>query len=329
MRLPRRRFLQLAAGTVALPAASRLASAQAYPTRPMTTIVPYAAGGPTDTIARIMAERMRASLGQIVLVENVTGAAGTIGVGRVARAAPDGYTIAIGHWGTHVVNGAIYELPYHVFNDFEPVSLIASNPQLIAARKNLPANDLQGLIAWAKANSATATQGTAGHGSASHVSGVYLQSITGARFQFVPYRGAGPAMQDLVGGQIDIMIDQAANSLPQLRAGTIKAFAVTDKTRLKAAPEIPTVDEGGVPGLHIALWHALWVPKNTPRDIIAKLNSAVVDSLADEGVRKRLADLGQDLPTREQQTPQALSTYQKQEIDKWWPILKAANVKGE
>ncbi len=329
MKLPRRQFLHLAAGAAVLPAVSRVAWAQAYPGRPMSMIVPYAAGGPTDTIARIMAERMRISLGQIVLVENVTGAAGTIGVGRVARSAPDGYTIGIGHWGTHVVNGAIYELPYHVLNDFEPVSLIASNPQLIVARKGLPANNLQELIAWLKVNAATATQGTAGHGSASHVSGVYLQAITGARFQFVPYRGAGPAMQDLVAGQIDFMIDQAANSLPQLRAGTIKAYAVTDKTRLPAAPEIPTVDEAGLPGLHISLWHAIWMPKTTPNDIIAKLNSAIVDSLADESVRRRLADLGQDLPGREQQNPQVLATYHKQEIDKWWPILKAANIKGE
>src|SRR5215472_10074177 len=238
-------------------------------------VVPYSAGGPTDTIARIMAERMRAPLGQIIVVENVTGAAGTIGVGKVARSAPDGYTIGIGHWGTHVVNGAIYTLPYDVLKDFEPVAMIATNPQLIVAKKAVPAQDLQGLVAWLKANSARATQGTAGHGSASHVSGVYLQSITGARFQFVPYRGAGPAMQDLVAGQIDIMIDQAANSLPQLRAGTIKGYAVTDKIRLAAAPELPTVDEAGVPGLHISNWQALWMPKGTPKDIIAKLNGAV------------------------------------------------------
>ncbi len=305
------------------------ADAQTYPSRPITMVVPYAAGGPTDTIARIMAERMRGPLGQIIIVENVTGAAGTLGVGRVARAAPDGYTISIGHWGTHVVNGAIYALPYDVFNDFEPVSMIATNPQLIVARKALPAKDLQELVAWLKANSAKATQGTAGHGSASHVSGVYLQSITGARFQFVPYRGAGPAMQDLVAGQIDLMVDQAANSLPQVRAGTIKAFAVTEKTRLAAAPEIPTVDEAGVPGLHISIWHALWMPKGTPKDIIAKLNAAVVDALADPGARQRLADLGQEIPPRAQQTPQALAAYHKAEIEKWWPIIKAANIKGE
>src|SRR5262245_32114916 len=242
MNLPRRKFLHLAAGAAALPTVPHIARAQAYPTRPMTMVVPYSAGGPTDTIARIMAERMRASLGQIVLVENVTGAAGTIGVGRVARAAPDGYTISIGHWGTHVGNGAIYELQYPVFNDFEPVSMVATNPQSIAARKRMPANDLKELVVWPKANSAKATQGTAGHGSGSHASGVFFQHLTGTRFQFVPYRGAGPAMQDLVAGQIDIMIDQAGNSLPQVRAGTIKAYAVTDKARLTAAPKIPTAD---------------------------------------------------------------------------------------
>src|SRR4249920_3818544 len=329
MKLPRRRFLHLAAGAAALPAVSRMASAQTYPTNPITMVVPYAAGGPTDTIARIMAERMRATLGQTIIVENVTGAAGTLGVGRVARAASDGYTICIGHWGTHVVNGAIYELQYHVLNDFEPVSLIAANPQLIVAKKAVPATNLPELIAWLKANAATATQGTAGHGSGSHVSGVYMQAITGTKFQFVPYRGAGPAMQDLVAGQIDIMIDQAANSLPQVRAGTVKAYAVTDKTRLAAAPDIPTVDEAGLPGLHISIWHALWMPKGTPKEIIAKLNAAIVDALADANVRKRLADLGQEIPPREDQNPQTLYAYHKAEIEKWWPILKEANIKGE
>jgi tripartite-type tricarboxylate transporter receptor subunit TctC len=329
MKLPRRQFLHLAAVAAVLPAVSRIARAQSYPTRPMTMVVPYSAGGPTDTIARIMAERMRTSLGQVILVENTTGAAGTIGVGRVARAAPDGYTMSIGHWGTHVVNGAIYELPYHVLNDFEPVSLVATNPQLIVSKKTVPAKDLKELIGWLKANAATATQGTAGHGSTSHVSGVYFQNITGTQFQFVPYRGAGPAMQDLVAGQIDIMIDQAANSIPQVRAGTIKAYAVTDKVRLAAAPDIPTVDEAGVPGLHVSIWHALWMPKGTPKEIIAKLNAAIVDALADANVRKRLADLGQEIPPREDQNPQTLYAYHKAEIEKWWPILKAANIKGE
>ena len=329
MKLPRRKFLHLAAGFAALPAVSRIALAQTYPTRPITMVVPYAAGGPTDTIARILTERMRVSLGQIVIVENVTGAAGTIGVGRVARAAPDGYTICIGHWGTHVVNGAIYDLPYHVLNDFEPVSLIATNPALIVARKAVPANTLQELIAWLKANAATATQGTAGLGSASHVSGVYFQAITGTRFQFVPYRGAGPAMQDLVAGQIDMMIDQAANSLLPVRAGLIKAYAVTGKTRLTAAPDIPTVDEAGVPGLHISTWHALWMPKGTSKDIITRLDGAVVDALADARVRQRLADLGQELPPPEEQNPETLAAFHKAEIEKWWPILRAANIKVE
>ena len=329
MRLPRRRFLHLAAGAAALPIASRQASAQSYPVRPVTMVVPYSAGGPTDTIARIMAERMRTSLGQIILVENTTGAAGTIGVGRVARAAPDGYTISIGHWGTHVVNGAIYELQYHVFNDFEPVSLIATNPQLIVARKTVPAKDLKELIAWLKANAATATQGTAGHGSGSHVSGVYFQSITGTRFQFVPYRGAAPAIQDLLAGQIDLMFDQVANALPHVRAGKIKAYAVTAKARLAAAPEIPTVDEAGVPGFYISIWRGLFAPKGTPKDIVAKLNAAVADALADPNVRQRLAELGQDVPSREEQSPDALGALHKAEIAKWWPIIKQANIKPE
>jgi len=322
------RKLLAAAALVALTGITG-APAQTYPSRPITMVVPYSAGGPTDTIGRIMAQRMGASLGQTIIVENVTGAAGTLGVGRVARAAPDGYTISIGHWGTHVVNGAIYALQYDVLNDFEPVAMIATNPQLIIAKKSVPAKDLKELIAWLKANSATATQGTAGHGSGSHVSGVFLQSITGARFQFVPYRGAGPALQDLVAGQIDIMIDQAGNSLPQVRAGTIRAYAVTDKVRLAAAPDIPTVDEAGVPGLHISIWHALWMPKGTPKEIIVRLNAAVVETLADAGVRQRLAELGQDIPPREQQSPQALFAYHKAEIEKWWPVIKAASIKGE
>jgi tripartite-type tricarboxylate transporter receptor subunit TctC len=303
------------------------ASAQTYPSHPITMVAPYSAGGPTDTIARIMAERMRGPLGQTILVENTTGAAGTLGVGRVARSAPDGYTIGIGHWGTHVVNPAIYQLQYDVLTDFEPVAMIATNPQLIVAKKAIPAKNLQELIAWLKANGATATQGTAGHGSASHISGVYLQTITGTQFQFVPYRGAGPAMQDLVAGHVDIMVDQAANSLPQVRGGSINAFAVTDKVRLAAAPDIPTVDEAGVPGLHISIWHALWVPKGTPKDIIAKLNAAVVESLADPNVRKKLAELGQEIPARDMQTPEALFAFHKAEIEKWWPIIKKAGIK--
>ena len=323
-------IIRAAAIVLALTLAGAMnADAQTYPTRPITMVVPFAAGGPTDTIARILGERLRQALGQTVIIENVTGAAGSIGVGRVARATPDGYTVGIGHWSTHVVNGAIYDLPYHVLNDFDPISLVAANPQLAVVKKSLPANSLSGLITWLKANPDKASQGTAGAGSASHVSGVYFQKETGTKFQFVPYRGTGPAMQDLVAGQIDLMFDQAANSLPQVRNGSIKAFAVTAKTRLPSALDIPTMDEAGMPGFYISVWHALWVPKGTPKDITTRLTAAVVEALADPAVRKRLEDLGQEIPARDQQTPEALYAYHKAEIEKWWPIIKSANIKGE
>jgi tripartite-type tricarboxylate transporter receptor subunit TctC len=305
------------------------ARAEIYPSRPITIVVPFSAGGPTDTIARIMADRLQASLGQTLIVENVTGAAGSIGVGRVARAAPDGYTIGIGHWSTHVVNAAVYSLPYDVLNDFEPISLIANNPQLIVSKNAVPAKDLKELIAWVKANQDKVTQGTAGAGSASHIGGIYFQQLTGTKFQFVPYRGAAPVMQDLLAGQIDMAFDQAANSLPQVRAGAIRAYAVTAKTRIVSAPDIPTVDEAGLPGLYIAVWHGLWVPKGTPKDIIGKLVFATQAALADPKVRRRLVELGQDVPPTEQQAPEALHALQKAETEKWWPIIKAAGIKGE
>jgi tripartite-type tricarboxylate transporter receptor subunit TctC len=329
MRIARRKVLRLAVVAATLPAVSRIAQAQAYPARPLTIVVPFAAGGPTDTIARIMGERMRQSLGQTVVIENVTGASGTIGAGRVARATPDGYTIAIGHWGTHVLNGALYQLQFDLLNDFAPIALVATNPQLLVAKKALPANDVKELIAWLKANPDKASQGTAGAGTPSHVAGVYFQKDTGTRFQFVPYRGTGPAMQDLVAGQIDLIFDQAASALSQVRSGNVKALAVTAKTRLASAPTIPTMEEAGLPGFYISIWHALWVPKGTPADIVAKLNATVVEALADPNVRKRLEELGQDLPARDQQTPEALYAHQKAEIEKWWPIIKAANIKGE
>jgi len=304
------------------------ATAQVYPARPVTMVVPFAAGGSSDTIGRIMADGMRGPLGQSVIIENVGGASGNIGVGRVARAAPDGYTLILGSWPMHVLNAAIFALPYDPQNDFEPVSLIAAQPLLVIGKKALPPKDLMDLIAWLKASPYTATQATAGAGGASHVAGVFFQKATGTRFQFVPYRGSGPGMQDLLAGQIDMMIDLAASSTPQVRAGTVKA-AITAKSRSAAAPDVPTVDEAGLPGFHVLSWHAIWVPKATPKSVIAKLNTAVVETLADPAVRKRLADVGQEIFPREQQTPEALGAYQSTETEKWWPIIRDANIKAE
>jgi len=305
------------------------AGAQSYPARPITLVVPFAPGGPTDTIARIIAERMRAPLGQPVVVENVTGAGGSIGVGRVVRAPADGYTVSVGNLSSHVFNGAIYTLQYDLLNDLEPVALLSSQPLMFVAKKSMPANDLKEFIAWLKANPGKASQGTPGAGTAAHIAGAFLQIQTGTKFAFVPYRGTGPAMQDLVAGQIDFMIDTPTNSLPHVRAGSIKVYAVADRHRLDAAPDIPTVDEAGLPGFYFAFWQALWVPKGTPKEIVGKLNAAVVETLADPNVRQRFAEQGQDIPSREQQTPAALAAFHKAEIEKWWPIVKAANIKGE
>jgi len=306
------------------------ASTQTFPNRPITMVVPFPAGGPTDTVARIYAERMRVSLGQPVIVENVFGAAGSIGTGRVARSPADGHTLILGDWSTHAINGAIYALSYDVVKDFEPVALISSNPSLIEARKSFPADDLRSLIAWLKANPDKATQGTCGSGCTAHLFGSYFQSATGTRFQFVPYRGLGLAMQDLVAGQIDLIIgDGPANALPQLRAGTIKVYAVTAKNRLAAAPDIPTTDEAGLPGFHTSFWRAIFAPRATSKEIIAKLSAAAIDAMGDPTVRMRLADLGIDIPPRDQQTPEALSAFQKAEIDKWWPIIRAGGIKAE
>ena len=305
------------------------AVAQAYPTRPITVIVPFAAGGPTDVLTRVLGERIRAALGQPVLIENVTGAGGSIGVGRVVAAAPDGYTIGTGHFGTHVANGAIYPLKYDLLKDLDPVARLPSNPMVVVTRKNFPAANLTDLVVWLKANPGKAAAGTAGAGSGSHLAGAFLQNLIGSRLQFVPYRGTGPALQDLVAGQIDLIIDQASNSLPQIRQGGIKAFAVTASERLESAPEIPTVDEAGLPGFHMEIWSGMWVPHGTPRAIVNKLNGAVVNALADPTVRERLTSLGLDGPPPGELSPEALATFQKAEIAKWWPIIRAAHITAE
>jgi tripartite-type tricarboxylate transporter receptor subunit TctC len=303
--------------------------AQPYPSRPVTIVVPLAAGGPLDTLSRIFAESMRASLGQPVIVENVTGAAGTVGTGRVARAAPDGYTIAMGFLGTHVLNGAIYTLPYDVVKDFDPIAMISSNPHVIVVNAGLPAKNLREFIAWLKLNADKASAGTAGAGTSTHLGGLLFQQSAGVRFQLIPYRGAAPALQDVMAGQIDLMIDVASNSLPYLQGGKIKAYAVTASTRLASAPEIPTVDEAGLPGFYMTTWYGFFGPKGMPADVLAKLNAATVSALADPAVGRRLTELGLDIPPRDQQTPEALAKLQRAEIDKWWPIIKAANIKPE
>jgi tripartite-type tricarboxylate transporter receptor subunit TctC len=329
MKLPRRSFLHLAAGAAALPAVSRIASAQAYPSRPITLVVPFPPGGPTDLLGRMVGERLRLSFGQSVVIENVVGANGSIGVGRVARAAPDGYTLVLGLWNTHVSNGAVYALSYDVQKDFEPVAMLSSIPSLIVARNTVPADDLKGFIAWLKANPNKATEGHVGIGSLGHVGGILFQNITGTRFQQVPYRGSAPVMQDLVAAQIDFGIESAVTSLPQFRAGAIKAFAVAGKSRFISATEIPTTDEAGLPGFYVTAWFALFAPKGTAKDIVARLNASVVDLLADPTARQRLVELGQDIPPRDQQTPEALAALQKAEIEKWWPIIKQAGIKPE
>jgi tripartite-type tricarboxylate transporter receptor subunit TctC len=308
---------------------STFAAAQAYPSRPVTVVVPFAAGGPTDTIARILGERMARSLGQAVVVENTAGAGGTIAGNRVAHAAADGYTIAIGHVGTHVIAGAVQKTSYDVYADFEPIGLACANPQIIVTKMAVPAKDLRELIAWTKANGDKVSSGTGGPGTPSHVMALYYNKETGSNLQVIHYKGSGPALQDVIAGHVDMTFDQAANALPQVRGGKIRAYAVTSKNRLTSQPDIPTVDEAGLPNFYMSVWHAFWAPKGTPKDVINRLNAALVETLADPAVQKRLQDLGQELFTREQQAPEALRAWHKAEIDKWWPLIKAANIRAE
>jgi tripartite-type tricarboxylate transporter receptor subunit TctC len=322
----RRRFLQFSANAVAATAFASIAHAQAYPSKPITLIVPFPPGGSTDVVGRIVAERMRPLLGQPLVIENIGGAGGSIALGRVARANPDGYTIDIGQWDTHV-GGIIYNINYNLQTDFTPIGLMTINPQLMVARKNLPADDLKGLVAYMKANPGKAL--LANQTAAAQTSGIQLQELTGTTLQFIPYRGAGPALTDLLAGNVDLMVAQAAAVLPHVRGGALKAIANLSPRRSQVMPDIPTADESGVRGLYASGWFGLFAPKGTPNDVIGKLNGAMVETLADPAIRARLAELGLDVAAPEQQTPQGIAQFYKAEVDKWWPILKAANIKGE
>jgi tripartite-type tricarboxylate transporter receptor subunit TctC len=308
---------------------SGIAAAQDYPTRPLTMIVPFPAGGATDTLARFLAERMRAILGQSVIVENIGGAAGSIGVSRAVRSPADGYTLSIGTSTTHMLTGGLYALQFDLLKDLEPIILIGSEPLLIVGKNSLPADDLKGLIGWLKANPDKASVGVAGVGATGHLAGISFQKETGTKFQFVPYRGNAPAMQDLLAGQIDFMIEPSSNFKSLVGAGSVKPFAVTGRTRLSASPKIPTADEAGLPGFYASLWYGLWVPKGTPKDIIAKLNATMVQILFDPRAKQRFEDLGIQITPVDQQSPEALRAYQKAEMARWWPVIKASNLKGE
>ena len=315
---------KLVVAVLAVLAFTGVAFTQNYPSHPITIIVPFSAGGPSDAMARILAERMKTSLGETILIENVTGAGGSIGVGRAVRSAPDGYTISFGHLGTHVANGATYKLGYDLVGDLEPVALLPSNPMIIVSKNAVPAKSLKELLEWLKSRP---TPPTAGAGSGSHIAGLYFENLAGIRLQYVPYRGTAPALNDLVAGQIDIIVDQTSNSISQVRACNIRAYAVTDDKRVASAPDVPTVDEAGLPGFHMTLWSGLWVPKGTPKEIVARLNSATVEALNDPAVRKQLENLGLQMPPKDRLSPAALGDWQKAEIAKWWPMIKAADVK--
>jgi tripartite-type tricarboxylate transporter receptor subunit TctC len=314
------------AAVLALLAGFAPVHADTFPSRPITLIVPFPPGGSTDVAARLMADKMGQQLGQPVVVENIGGAGGSIAVGRLARSTPDGYTIDIGQWDTHV-GSIIYNLNYDLQTDFEPIGLISLNPQLVVARKTLPANDLKALVAWMKQNPGDAK--FVNQNAAAQISGLLLEKLTDTKVLFIPYRGAGPAMTDLISGQVDLLVAQGAVTLPQIRAGAIKAIVNMSPQRSGAIPDIPTSDQAGVPGLYMSGWFGLFAPKDTPRAVIARLNDAMVEALADPNLRARFAEFGLDIAPRVQQTPAGLAAYHKAEIEKWWPIIKAAGIRGE
>jgi len=316
-------------GLLGVAALDGMAAAQEYPTRPIAMIVPFPAGGATDTLARFLAEQMRPLLGQTVVIENTGGAAGTIGVGRAVRSPADGYTLSIGTSTTHMLTGGLYNLPFDLMKDLEPIIEIGSEPLLIVGKSSLPADDLKGLIAWLKANPDKASVGVAGVGAPGHLTGIAFQKATGTKFQFVPYRGNAPAMQDLLAGQIDFMIEPSSNFRSLLATKSVKPFAVTGQKRLPASPDIPTADEAGMPGFFATLWYGLWVPKGTPRDIIARLNATMVRVLANPTARKHFDELGIQVAPLDQQSPEALRAFQKAEAERWWPIIKASGIKPE
>jgi tripartite-type tricarboxylate transporter receptor subunit TctC len=313
----------------AMMAASFAAFPQGYPARPITVVVPFAAGGPTDTIARILSERLSRSVGQPVVVENTAGAGGTIAVSRVVRSAADGYTVFIGHNGPMVLAPAMQSVQFDVLADLEPIAMVASNPQIIISNPSVPAKNLKELIAYCKANGDKVTAGTGGPGTPAHISVVYFAKETGSAVQPIHYKGSGPAMQDVIAGHIQLGFEQALNALPHIRANKIRPYAVTSRTRLASAPDIPTTDEAGLPGFYMSIWHAFWVPKGTPRDVVAKLNAGFREALADPAVRKRLEDLGQEIPAVDQQSPEALRAFHKAEVDKWWPVIKSAGIRAD
>jgi tripartite-type tricarboxylate transporter receptor subunit TctC len=324
-----KKLMMVVTALLALVAGPAPSLAQTYPSRPIVMNVPYPPGGPTDTLGRIFAERLRVSLGQPVVVENVGGAAGTIGVGRAVRSAPDGYTINFGNVASHVFSSLVFKLQYDVLTDLDPIALMTNSPMWLLANTKLPAKDLKGLVTWLKANPDKATWAIVGSGSPAHLCGIYFQNSTGTQLQFVPYRGAGPAVQDVVAGQVSLTCLEASASRPHVLSGKLRAYALLAKTRWAAAPDVPTVDEAGVAGLYLPFWHGLWVPKGTPAAVTDRLNAAVVEALADPAMQKRLTELGVEIPPRDQQTPQALRAFLKGELDKWRPIIEAAHIKPD